>query len=168
VTSALRLTFREQSSHCFKTLLFTHAFGTASIAGTRFEMSNGPIVQSFRAGAHRRISTVVAASGAAVEMSSPVTTSLHRATHGDVPPTSGNQVTSTLGLTSREQTSHCFKTFCFTHAFCAANIAGKGFEMSNDPIVSGFWPNAHGRITTVVAARIGTIEMSGPIATALH
>jgi hypothetical protein len=77
VTSALRLTLRKETHHCFKTLLFTDGCGAAGVTGTRFEMSNKATIGWLRARTYWGITAVVAAGIAAVEMSSPVTTALH-------------------------------------------------------------------------------------------
>jgi hypothetical protein len=76
VTSALRLTLREQTYHRFKTLGLAHAFGAANIAGLRFCMGD-QLIDRLALSAHWGITTIVAAAGAAVEMCGPITTALH-------------------------------------------------------------------------------------------
>jgi len=64
-------------------------------------------------------------------------------------PSSSHQVSSALLLTYWQQSSRCFETLGFAHAFGAAKVFSGGTQMDfNDSL----GPIAQWRITTVIAA----------------
>ena len=160
VTTALGLTFWEQSPYCFEAVRFSDAGSGAFITGSDTQMS----CHWLMLGADRRVTTVVVAVVPTVVMRGPITSALQRATWWHMSPTSGDQVASSLRATLWEQDLHCPETLSFQHALGRASVACSDAQMDGHLLVAG----AHWRVCATVVARLPAVEVSSPVAAALY
>jgi len=89
---------------------------------------------------------------------------LHGTTWWNPSPTSGNQTSSALSLAIGKQRLSCSKALSLPDIGTRARVPSLSFA----EIEVNRGPSAHWGITAVVAARTTTVEVSGPVTTALN